>query len=84
MDVGVLFDREQDLAECLAAALAPLGVVRLNEPYSGKKGLIYSAQRHADACDKRAVEIEVRQDRLLDVSFRQRLVAALAALSWCD
>jgi predicted N-formylglutamate amidohydrolase len=80
--IGVLFDREEELARALQQALSPLGEVRLNEPYSGKAGLIYAAQRHADATGKRAVEIEVRQDVAVDPRFRERLVAIVAAGSW--
>ena len=82
--LGVLFDREEGLGQALARAVAPLGEVRLNEPYSGKAGLIYSAQRHADETGKRAVEIEVRQDLAIDPGFRRRLVQAIAAGGWLD
>ncbi len=79
MEVGVLFDREEALAEELAATLARAGfVVAMNEPYSGRAGLIYAAERHATTHDRRALEIEVRQDRAVDARFRARLVAALA------
>jgi len=81
-ELGVLFDREAELAEALQRTLAPLGQVRLNEPYSGKAGLIYSAQRHADETGKRAIEIEVRQDCATDPGFRRRLVELVARGDW--
>lgn len=72
-EIGVLFDRDEDLARELAASISEIASTRLNEPYSGKEGLIYAAERHADAHGRQAVEIEVRQDRIVDPSFRARL-----------
>jgi predicted N-formylglutamate amidohydrolase len=84
LDIGVLFDRDEALARRLAAhlAAADVGVVRLNEPYSGREGLIYAAQRHADALGRAAIEIEVRQDRLQDHAYRGALSQTLAAFDW--
>ena len=63
MEAGVLFDRHDDLAEALLRALRAEGVrAEANEPYSGKAGLIYSANRHGTAYDVPYLEIEVRQD----------------------
>ncbi len=79
MELGVLFDREDELADRLASHLSRAGfVTAMNEPYSGKAGLIYAAELHARAHGRRALEIEVRQDLAVDAVFRQRLVAALA------
>lgn len=80
--IGVLFDHEVEAAERLARAFEPLGPVALNEPYSGKDGLIYSAQRHADASGKRPLEIEVRQDLAVDPVFRRELVTVLRRHAW--
>lgn len=80
--MGVLFDHEHEAGERLARALEPLGPVALNEPYSGKDGLIYSAQRHADASGKRPLEIEVRQDLAVDPAFRRELIARLCDHTW--
>lgn len=78
MELGVLFNREDDLAEQLRRALESAGFrVAMNEPYSGKEGLIYSAEHHADAHGLRALELEVRQDLAVDAVFRARLVEAL-------
>jgi predicted N-formylglutamate amidohydrolase len=79
VEIGVLFDREEALARRLAERLAPLGQVRFNEPYSGKAGLMYSAQRHADATHKRPIELEIRQDRAADRAFRAELVVGVCA-----
>jgi predicted N-formylglutamate amidohydrolase len=77
VELGILFDREEVLAQKLADRLSRLGEVRFNEPYSGKAGLMYSPQRHADATRKRPLEIEVRQDRCVDPAFRAELVPIL-------
>jgi predicted N-formylglutamate amidohydrolase len=78
MEIGVLFDREDALAAVLAEALAAEGfVVAMNEPYSGKEGLIYAAERHASAHGKHALELEVRQDLAVTPEARARVVAAL-------
>ena len=80
MEIGVLFDREEPLAERLARALTDAGfVTALNEPYSGRAGLIYAAERHASTHGRRALELEVRQDLCVAPAFRARLVEALAA-----
>lgn len=80
MEVGVLFDREEQLSERFARSLTDAGfVTALNEPYSGRAGLIYAAERHASTHGRRAVELEVRQDLCVQPEFRARLVKALAA-----
>lgn len=79
MEIGVLFDREDELGERTAAVLHDAGfVTALNEPYSGKAGLIYSAGRHAAAHRRRALELEVRQDIAVLPEVRARIVEALA------
>lgn len=78
LEVGVLFDTEEELAASLAEALREAGLhVALNEPYSGREGLIFAIDRHARAHDRRAVELEVRQDLAVEEVFRRRLVSAL-------
>lgn len=79
MEIGVLFDEEEQLADDIAHVLREAGfVVAMNEPYSGRDGLIYSAARHAAAHGKRALELEVRQDLAVSATFRARLVPVLA------
>jgi len=79
LEVGVLHDLDGDLAERLVAELDAEGiVVKLNEPYSGKNGLMYSADRHARAHDRASVELEVRQDLAVDPVFRARLLDIVA------
>jgi predicted N-formylglutamate amidohydrolase len=78
MELGVLFNREDDLAERMRRALERDGFrVSMNEPYSGKEGLIHAAERHADTHGRRAIELEVRQDLAVDIGFRARLVRSL-------
>lgn len=79
MEVGVLFDTQEALAIELAEAIRAAGFeTRLNEPWSGRDGLIYSAEHHAAAHGKRALELEVRQDLAVRPEVRARLVEALA------
>lgn len=65
MEAGVLFDQHDDLADDLLQALRAQGIrAEANEPYSGKAGLIYSANRHGTNHGLPYLEIEVRQDLL--------------------
>src|SRR5262249_54078959 len=79
LEVALLFDREDALGARLVGAFAGAGFrVAPNEPYSGKEGLIHSAATHAAARGMRAVEIEVRQDLVVQPSFRARVIDVLA------
>jgi predicted N-formylglutamate amidohydrolase len=83
IEVGVLFDLEDELGGALAARLAMAGfAVRLNEPYSGKEGMIYAASRCAAATGARALEIELRQDLAQRREVRAQVVEALARFDW--
>ena len=77
VELGVLFDdRHAEAAETLAAQLAMTGRdTRLNEPYSGRAGLIYSAQRHGRRHRVPYIELEVRQD-LIDRPERAQAIAS--------
>jgi predicted N-formylglutamate amidohydrolase len=78
VEVGVLFDRHEAEAHALAAALKDEGLrVALNEPYSGKDGLMYSVERAAAPGGRAALELEVRQDLADDPFVRRRLVPAI-------
>jgi predicted N-formylglutamate amidohydrolase len=79
VELGVLFNREEQHARALHDHLArAFPAVRENEPWSGLAGLIYSAESHAERFGRVALELEVRQDRLEDASYRARLVPVLA------
>ncbi len=80
MEVGVLFDTQDALAERAAVALRAAGfVTAMNEPYSGKEGLIHAAEHHAGAHGRRALELEVRQDLAVRPEVQARLAAVFEA-----
>lgn len=80
LQIGILFDREEDLGHSLVAHLADAGFVAApNEPYSGKDGLAYAPVLHAEEHGRRAVEIEVRQDLVVVDAFADKLATALEA-----
>ena len=81
MEVAVLFDKADDLAQRLGAEMEAAGLkVAYNEPYSGKAGMMYAVERHAVQYGREAVELEVRQDLSVDPVFRRKLVPILARL----
>jgi predicted N-formylglutamate amidohydrolase len=74
-DVGVLFDAYDDLAATLASGVAAAGLsVRMNEPYSGLDGLIFSARSHGRQHGLRYLELEIN-NRLLRRDDQARAVA---------
>jgi predicted N-formylglutamate amidohydrolase len=78
VELGVLFDEETELAEALKAAFVEAGfAAMLNEPYSGKFGLMYAVDRHAKQHGRRALELEVRQDLACDPEVRRRIIPVL-------
>jgi predicted N-formylglutamate amidohydrolase len=79
MQLGVLVDEEEALGQAWAVALRREGfVVAVNEPYSGRAGLMYSVDHHARRFSRPCLELEVRQDLAVDDAERPRLVEALA------
>ncbi len=79
LEIGVLFDEDEEPALRLVRHLEETGFhVLPNEPWSGKAGLAYSAVRHAREFGRTALEIEARQDLIVDPSFAARLAEALA------
>ena len=79
VEIGVLFDRYDDLAEHACQTLATLGYTsKLNEPYSGLTGeLMYAATRHGGQCQIPYLEFEVRQDLIGSEEKRARVAKAL-------
>jgi len=78
LQVGVLFNDDEDLARAVATELLDAGYqVRLNEPWSGRDGLIYAPERHARDCGLLAIEIEVRQDLAADPDWLDPFADAL-------
>ena len=65
MDIGILFDHYEDLAESFRVQLEKEGFfVEMNEPYSGKFGLMYSADRHCRKHKILHLELEFNQSIL--------------------
>lgn len=80
VEVGVLYDRADDLAIDWSVALTDRGLrVWLNEPYSGKEGLIFSAEHHASQSGREALELEIRDDLASDAAWRAVNVPRIAA-----
>lgn len=79
VQIGVLYDRDVELGLAWAEALAGQGFdVRLNEPWSGLAGLMYSPQTHATRHLRRAVELEIRNDLLADEDATAAIVELVA------
>jgi len=75
VEVGVLFVDEERLAAELHLRFVRAGFrAALNEPYSGKDGLLYSVERHAVKHGRRPLELELRQDLAMDPVVRARVV----------
>jgi predicted N-formylglutamate amidohydrolase len=60
--VGILFDRHEALARRVGRALERQGLeVRYNRPYSGRAGMMYSAERHGGHHALPSLELELNQ-----------------------
>lgn len=80
MEVGVLFDLDEAPALAVHQDFVEAGYrARLNEPWSGKNGLMYSPHRHATNHGRRALEFEFRQDLLVQPAWRAKAAETLAA-----
>ncbi len=80
VELGVLFDRDEGPAESLLSSLrVHYPHVAANQPWSGKQGLIYSAESHAHRHGRVALELEVRQDCAEDPTYRRALIAVLVS-----
>lgn len=78
VELGVLFDDDEAWALRWFDALQGHGYdVRLNEPWSGRLGLMYSVQRHAQRWGRVCMELEVRQDLATDPAHVARIVDLL-------
>ena len=76
---GVLHDGETDAVIRAHETLRGIGrEVRLNEPYSGLDGKIYSASRHGRTHGTDYLEFEVRNDLVQDVSGVAKVASHLA------
>jgi predicted N-formylglutamate amidohydrolase len=80
LEVGVLFDHDEEPALRLVRHLEKAGFhAAPNEPWSGKAGLAHSPVHHAREFGRCALEIEARQDLIVDESFATRLAEAIAS-----
>ena len=80
LEIGVLFDHDEEPARALVRHFEGAGFhAAPNQPWSGKAGLAYSPVLHAQEFGRCALEIEVRQDLVVDESFAARLAEALAS-----
>ncbi|MBV69774.1 MAG: hypothetical protein CMH52_00365 [Myxococcales bacterium] len=79
MDVGILFDRDEDKAKELASILEKNGIrSALNAPYSGLTGeLMYSANHHGRSNTIPYIEFEIRQDLLENSESHAHVLSAL-------
>ena len=79
MDVGVLFDRDENLAHICTKLLREEGFfVEENQPYSGKNGLIYSAHRHGTENNIPYVELEFNQSIICSPQRIERVAVKLS------
>ncbi len=78
-EIGVLFGRHSRLARVLGRGLADTGLrVRYNEPYSGLRGMMYSAETHGTRHDLPCLELEVNQGLFEERTAAARLGRAIA------
>lgn len=79
VEVGVLFENDERMAARIREGIArrTRREVRLNEPYSGKGGMMYSCYSHARNNGLYAIELELRQDLLADRAIHDQLLAAI-------
>ena len=85
MEMGILFDRYEPIARRFASHLTDVGFkTALNEPYSGKDGMMYAMTLHGQRHNVVYLELEVRQDLISTpediVDVADRLCDALTAL----
>ena len=79
LDAGVLFDAHDETAIKLAEALRAAGLrTELNEPYSGKQGLMYSPHRHGAAHQRLYLELELNQALISDSAAARRVAKVVA------
>lgn len=80
-DLGILFDRYEDLAQEVGQRLAYSGsAVRYNEPYSGYDGLIFSARTHGQRYGIVYLEIEINNSLITDGERAKRMGQTLGTV----
>ena len=79
MDVGVLFDPFEPIAQRLHAEIEAEGLkVAMNEPYSAKDGLMYAATRHGDSHGAVYLELEINQKLISTPADAKKMGQSLA------
>jgi predicted N-formylglutamate amidohydrolase len=79
MDVGVLFDPFESVAQRLKSEIASAGlIVALNEPYSARDGLMYAATRHGDEHGAVYLELELNQKLISTAADARKMGRILA------
>lgn len=77
---GVLYTADGDLARRLARGLRDEGLeVRYNEPYSGRLGMMYAAERHGSHHRVPCLELELNQGHLADPAVLESRARAVAS-----
>jgi predicted N-formylglutamate amidohydrolase len=80
-DLGVLFDRYEDLAQEVGQRLHRKEYrVRYNEPYSGLDGLIFSARSHGDRHGLLYLELEINNSIIAQQNQARRVGRALGEI----
>jgi predicted N-formylglutamate amidohydrolase len=80
-DLGILFDRYEDLAQEVGQRLTYSGSkVRYNEPYSGYDGLIFSARAHGQRHGIVYLEIEINNSLITDTERARQMGRALGTV----
>ena len=78
MDIGVLFDEYEPIAHRLRDEIAAEGFkTALNEPYSGRNGLMYTAHRHGTTSGAVFLELEINQALIGDAASARSVGRAL-------
>lgn len=79
-DLGVLFDRHDDLAQEVGQRLHHQKYrVRYNEPYSGLDGLIFSARSHGDRHGLVYLELEINNKLIAQADHAYRVGQVIGA-----
>ncbi len=79
VEVGVLFDRDEAWAHQWLEPFQRRGFeTRMQEPYSGARGMMHSAQTHATRWGLKTIELEFRQDHTVHPRRARQLVDGMA------
>jgi len=73
-DIGILYHRSPAAAQRMVRHFRQAGLrVRYNEPYSGREGMMYSAERHAATFGLDCLELECNQELFKRVDASRRI-----------